>query len=116
MDREDRLDTVLVKSPAYAHIEKVCENNVKSGKSGISSVEAEKKFGHTGHTESGNDSEIPDYPHEPCPTCGCKAYWLRPTGKWGLAEWFCCRCHPEPGGAKVTAELTTEVTENEKQC
>jgi len=33
----------------------------------------------------------PDYPHEPCPTCGSIDYWLTPD-----EGWLCERCHPEP--------------------
>jgi putative DNA primase/helicase len=35
----------------------------------------------------------PEYPTQPCYTCGCIDYWLT---DWN--QWLCSRCHPKPGG------------------
>lgn len=43
---------------------------------------------------------MPDYPREPCHTCGSVDYWLRKASQWGKSEWPCLRCHPKPRGGE----------------
>ena len=40
----------------------------------------------------------PEYPAEPCRSCGSTDFWLREASRWGRAEWLCSRCHPNPEG------------------
>jgi len=39
------------------------------------------------------NNEIPEYPHEPCPVCGCGDYRLTDQN-----QWVCSQCQPEPEG------------------
>jgi putative DNA primase/helicase len=41
------------------------------------------------------NEEIPEYPHEPCPVCGCGDYRLTDQN-----QWVCLQCQPEPEGEK----------------
>jgi hypothetical protein len=55
---------------------------------------ASEPVGQTCLTHPANTPHHPDYP---CHACGGTSYWLRLRGG---AEWLCCRCHPDPEGAK----------------
>lgn len=35
----------------------------------------------------------PEFPTQPCYTCGCTDYWLTDRN-----QWLCSRCHPKPDG------------------